>query len=70
MGQESQTEKILKERFPQDAIMLASAVNTQLRDYYSSLDAFCEDLGIDKKVLISKLGEAGFEYLPQINQFR
>ena len=28
---------------PKDPVMLLSYVNTQLRDFYSSLDAFCED---------------------------
>ena len=33
---------------PNDPVMLLSYVNTQLRDYYSSLDALCEDKGIEK----------------------
>ena len=28
---------------PKDPVMLLSYVNTQLRDFYSSLDALCED---------------------------
>ena len=31
--------------------MLLSYVNTQLRDFYRSLDAFCEDRGLDRKEL-------------------
>ena len=36
---------------PNDPVMLLSYVNTQLRDYYSSLDALCEDKGIGKEEL-------------------
>ena len=37
---------------PNDPVMLLSYVNTQLRDYYSSLDALCEDKGIGKEELV------------------
>ena len=29
---------------PKDPVMLLSVVNTKLRDYYTSLDALCEDM--------------------------
>ena len=35
---------------PKDPVMLLSYVNTQLRDFYSSLDALCEDKGIEKSI--------------------
>ena len=41
---------------PNDPVMLLSYVNTQLRDYYSSLDALCEDKGIGKEEL-EKIGD-------------
>lgn len=47
---------------PQDINMLFSFVNMKLRDEYDSLDAFCEDLNVDKEELIKKLSEGGFEY--------
>ncbi len=50
--------------------MLLSAVNMKLRDSYDSLDALCDDLDVDRDTLIAKLKEAGFEYMPEINQFR
>ena len=56
--------------FPSDPVMLLSAVNMKLRDTYASLDEMCNDLDIDKNELIGKLKDAGFEYLPQVNQFR
>ena len=42
---------------PNDPVMLLSYVNTQLRDYYSSLDALCEDKGIGKEELVEKIEE-------------
>lgn len=41
-----------------------------LRDHYPTLDELCASEGIDRAELVAKLGEAGFEYMPQINQFR
>ena len=55
---------------PKDPIILLGVINTKLRDQYASLDALCSDLGIDAGELCSRLSEAGFEYMPQINQFR
>ena len=45
---------------PNDPVMLLSYVNTQLRDYYSSLDALCEDKGIGKEELVEQETGAGF----------
>lgn len=50
--------------------MLLSYVNMKLRDEYPSLDALCDDLDIDRGELELKLSEAGFNYMPEINQFR
>lgn len=55
---------------PKDPFMLMSWVNMKLRDQYSSVDALCDDLDIDSVELERTLGEAGFEYMPEINQFR
>lgn len=54
---------------PNDPIMLMSVINLKLRDYYSSLDALCEDLNVDKAQLCSKLGAAGYEYNREQNKF-
>lgn len=54
---------------PQDPFMLMSFINLKLRDYYDSLDALCEDLGIDKKQLCDKLKSAGFEYSEENKKF-
>ena len=57
------------DNLPQDPFILLSYVNTKLRDDYSSLDLMCEDLGIERKALETKLREAGFEYSPENNKF-
>jgi len=54
---------------PKDPIMLYSIINLKLRDYYSNLDALCEDLDVDKEELVKKLGAVGFEYNKETNQF-
>lgn len=61
----------MNEGLPSDPVMLMSAVNMLLRDSYpEGLDALCRDRGIDKEELVSKLSASGFDYLPEINQFR
>lgn len=55
---------------PKDPFMLVSFVNMKLRDENYSLDDLCETEGIEKKSLEDKLIEAGFEYMPDLNQFR
>lgn len=58
------------ENIPSDPFMLLSWVNMKLRDSYPSLDLLCDDLQIDRNMLVGKLAEAGFDYMPEINQFR
>ncbi len=55
---------------PKDPIMLYSAVNMKLRDSYPSLDELCATECVDKQDIIDKLRSAGFEYMPDINQFK
>lgn len=55
---------------PQDPYILFSYVNTHLRDHYSSLPAFCEEMDISEGELIAALAQVGFQYDPKINQFR
>ena len=54
---------------PNEPVMLLSYVNTQLRDYYSSLDALCEDKGIGKEVLVEKMKSIEYVYEVDRNQF-
>lgn len=55
---------------PQDPFMLLSYVNMQLRDNYASLQELCDAIGTDPQQIISKLSAVGFEYMPNIKQFR
>lgn len=55
---------------PTDPFILLSYINTQLRDRYSDLDSLCQGEDIEREELEKTLGDAGFEYMPQINQFR
>lgn len=54
---------------PNDPVILLSVINTKLRDCYSSLDALCEDLNVDKEELTKKLSLIGYIYKPERNQF-
>ena len=56
-------------RLPQDPIMLQSVINMKLRDFYTDLDALCDDLDIDRKELEEMLGKAGFEYNEENKRF-
>lgn len=56
-------------QLPEDPMMLYSALNMKLRDYYSSLDELCDDLGIDRKEVEDKLRQVGFEYDAKMNKF-
>ncbi|MBD5452539.1 MAG: DUF4250 domain-containing protein, partial [Lachnospiraceae bacterium] len=41
----------------------------KLRDFYPSLDAFCEDTGEDKKEIEEKLATIDYHYDKEKNQF-
>lgn len=56
-------------QLPNDPVMLMSMINMKLRDFYPSLDALCEDLGIDKDKLCDTLKDIGFEYNEEQNKF-
>ena len=54
---------------PKDPMILLSYVNTQLRDFYSSFDAFCEEKQVDKEEIVKKLSMIDYEYDADLNQF-
>lgn len=54
---------------PKDPFMLLSVINTKLRDYYTSLDSLCDDLGESREELEKTLFAAGFTYDEKLNQF-
>ena len=54
---------------PKDPVMLLSAINLKLRDFYPSLDALCEDLEEDKTKIKKKLSAIDYRYDKERNQF-
>ena len=54
---------------PKDPAMLLSFVNTKLRDFYGSLDEFCEDFEISREELEQKLISIDYRYDAERNQF-
>ena len=54
---------------PKDPVMLLSYVNTLLRDFYGTLEALCEDKGLDREELVEKLASIEYEYDEERNQF-
>ncbi len=54
---------------PEEPMMLYSFVNMKLRDFYPTLDAFCEDMNVEKADILKKLKMVGFEYDPKRNRF-
>lgn len=54
---------------PNDPVMLLSFINLKLRDFYSGLDAFCEDMDVDKQEIIDKLAGIDYRYDSERNQF-
>lgn len=54
---------------PKDPIMLYSIVNMKLRDFYSSLDALCDDMDEDRAEIERILAAAGFTYDEGNNKF-
>ncbi|AWB71171.1 DUF4250 domain-containing protein [Vibrio cholerae] len=54
-----------------DPIMLMSIINMKLRDDFGGdLDKLVKYFDIDRSALEAKLASAGFEFLPQVGQFR
>ncbi|WP_154172381.1 DUF4250 domain-containing protein [Vibrio metoecus] len=54
-----------------DPIILMSIINMKLRDDFGGdLDKLVNDFDIDRSALEAKLASAGFEFLPQVGQFR
>ncbi len=57
-------------QLPKDPAILLSFLNTQLRDFYPSLGAFCEDNALDEEELRAKLLKIGYVYDEKQNRFR
>ena len=54
---------------PKDPMLLLSVVNTNIRDYYHTLDALCEDMNVEKDEIICKLKGIDYEYDESKHQF-
>lgn len=54
---------------PRDAVMLLSAVNLKLRDYYGSLEELCDDMDEDLSRITQTLEQIGYHYDRERNQF-
>lgn len=54
---------------PNDPVMLLSYINLKLRDFYPSLEAFCEDTGEDVNFIVDKLAKIDYHYNIERNQF-
>ena len=54
---------------PKDPVMLLSYMNFKLRDFYPSLEAFCEDTGEDITRITDILASIGYHYDAERNRF-
>lgn len=54
---------------PKDPMILLSYLNTQLRDFYSSLDEFCASNHCSKEDITKKMAAIDYLYDNQSNQF-
>lgn len=54
---------------PKDPIILVSYLNTQLRDYYPSLEELCKSLGVDSAEIQKRLADIDYRYDEIRNQF-
>lgn len=54
---------------PQDPIILLSFLNTQLRDYFPSLEELCSSLNLDQKEIEAKMEDITYVYDRESNQF-
>lgn len=54
---------------PQDPNILFSLLNMKLRDFYSSLDALCDDMDESKADILERMKTAGYRYDAEKNAF-
>ena len=50
-------------------MILLSYINTQLRDFYPSLEEFGKTQSVDTQEIIEKLSAIGYEYNAELNKF-
>ena len=54
---------------PKDPVILLSYINTQLRDFYPSLDELCSSQNANKQPLCNTLAQIDYYYDETSNQF-
>jgi len=54
---------------PKDPVILLSYVNTQLRDFYPSLEEFCKAMSVSLEQIQQTLKAIGYSYDSEKNQF-
>lgn len=54
---------------PKDAAMLLSYINTQLRDFYPSMEELCKAMDVEKSEIDEKLAMIDYEYDPESNRY-
>ena len=54
---------------PKDPFMLVSWLNTQLRDFYPSLDELWQALNLGRQSIEDSLASIDFRYDPDTNSF-
>ena len=59
----------MQTNLPKDPMLLLSVVNTKLRDFYPTLDAMCDDMHVDKEVIVNTLKGIDYEYDESRHQF-
>ncbi len=56
-------------KFPKDPAMLLSYVNTQLRDFYPSMEELCKAMDVEKSEIDETLALIDYEYDPTSNRY-
>lgn len=54
---------------PKDPAMLLSYINTQLRDFYPSMEELCKAMDVEKSEIDEKLAMIDYEYDPESNRY-
>lgn len=57
-------------KIPQDPVMLLSFINMKLRDECQDLAKLCDNLGINKDDIESKLATINYHFDPATHQFK
>ena len=54
---------------PKDPTILLSYVNLKLRDFYDSLESFCDDMDVSENEITDKLASIDYHYDKEKNRF-